>query len=154
MNTDFNILLGMPKKGQKITYKEPTKFCFHTDVLENEKKLLELEKEYTVQKVSVNSSSTYVVLEEFYDPDLDEYRNNQITFNLHAFEWETPEFNPDDIIGFDMIMCKNLMRPPYEFGLKYLKEHYIGKGPTLVMEYDEEYFEKTKQLIVKKAYFE
>jgi hypothetical protein len=96
---DRQYLHGLPKPGQKVKYIKPTKFAFHSNVIEDEKNLLELGKEYTVHKVNLNSSSTYVILEEFYVQGLDEYRNNQKCFNMHAFEWELPEINLEQLIG-------------------------------------------------------
>jgi len=96
---DRQYLHGLPKPGQKVKYMNPTKFAFHTNVIEDEKNLLELGKEYTVRKVNLNSSSTYVFLEEFWVEGLDEYRNNQKCFSMHAFEWEMPEINLEELIG-------------------------------------------------------
>lgn len=103
-------LHGLPVPGQKITYVKPTKFAFHSDIIENEKELLELGKQYTVKSVSLNSSSTYVVLEEFYVEGLDEYRNNQKDFNLGAFSYEKPPLDPEKLIGFSKLDLYHIMR--------------------------------------------
>lgn len=97
---DRQFLHGLPLRGQKIKFVKPTKFAFHTNIIEDEK-LLELGKEYTVRRVQLNSSSTYVCLEEFWDEELDEYRFNQKSFNMHAFEWEMPPINTELLIGRD-----------------------------------------------------
>jgi hypothetical protein len=105
---DRQFLHGLPVRGQKIKYVKPTKFAFHSNVIENEKNLLELGKEYTVRRVDLNSSSTYVCLEEFWIEGLDEYRNNQKSFNMHAFSWEKPPIDPERMIGRDYLDCAML----------------------------------------------
>jgi hypothetical protein len=105
---DRQFLHGLPVRGQKIKYVKPTKFAFHSNIIEDEKNLLELGKEYTVRRVNLNSSSTYVSLEEFWIEGLDEYRNNQKSFNMHAFSWEKPPIDPERMIGRDYRDCAML----------------------------------------------
>ena len=132
---DRQYLHGLPKPGQKIKYSKPTKFAFHTNIIEDENNLLELGKEYTVKQVNLNSSSTYVVLEEFWVQGLDEYRNNQKCFNMHAFEWEKPEINLEELIGknpSDMSMLHNT----YKIGITENGEiRYVG-DPMLCIEHE------------------
>ena len=95
----YEILHGLPKEGQKITYKNVTKFALHSNAIDNEA-LLTLGETYTVKKVNLNSSSTYVYLQEFHDDTLDEYRATQKFFSMQAFEWEKPKIEPSDLVGF------------------------------------------------------
>jgi hypothetical protein len=76
--------MGFPKDGQKVIFKTPAKFAFHTKVV-TDQNLLEIGKEYTVRKTQLNSSSSYVWLEEI--PTYDE-EHDQPFFNLWAFDWE------------------------------------------------------------------
>lgn len=135
MGSIFNsrkILHGLPKEGQKIKFVKPTKWALHTNVIEDEK-LLELGKEYTVKKTELNSSSTYVYLEEFWDDDMDMYRNNQKSFSMGAFEWELPEIDLDELIGLgqnDMCMLSNT----YRVGVELNGETLYKGDPVLVIE--------------------
>jgi hypothetical protein len=103
------ILHGLPREGQKITYNNVTKFALHRDAINNEK-LLTIGESYTVKRVNLNSSSTYVCLEEFWIEGLDEYRNNQKIFNMHAFSWEKPKIEPSDLIGLNVRRLQALNR--------------------------------------------
>ncbi len=139
MGSIFNsrkILHGLPKEGQKIKFVKPTKFAFHTDVIENEK-LLEIGKEYTVKQTELNSSSTYVYLEEFWDDDLDMYRNNQKAFSMHAFEWKLPEINPDELIGLS-VNDMGMLSGTYGIGVEIDGETYREGYPILVVDYRRE----------------
>ena len=95
MGSLFNnrkILHGLPKVGQKIVFRQPAKFAFFRATVDAEKNLLEIGKTYTVRDVQLNSSTTYVWLEEFTDPN--------VFFNMHSFDWEAPEIQPEELIGF------------------------------------------------------
>lgn len=74
--------MGFPKDGQKITYSKPTKVAWFKSVVDAEK-LLTLGNQYTVRRTELNSSSSYVWLEEFPEDD-----RNQPFFSLWAFDWE------------------------------------------------------------------
>ena len=76
--------MGFPNDGQKITFKEPIKIHWFTNVV-GDQKLLEVGKEYTVRKTQLNSSSSFVWLEELesYDKERD-----MPFFNLWSFTWE------------------------------------------------------------------
>jgi hypothetical protein len=76
--------MGLPKVGQKITFTRPTKFAFHINVVDDQK-LLEIDKEYTVRKTQLNSSSAYVWLEEI--PSYNE-EHDKPYFNVWCFDWE------------------------------------------------------------------
>jgi hypothetical protein len=132
---DRQFLHGLPVRGQKIKYVKPTKFAFHTNVIEDEKNLLELNKEYTVRRVELNSSSTYVSLEEFWVEGLDEYRNNQKCFNMHAFCWDKPPIDTTRLIGRDPRDCAILHRS-YGCGLTVNGETRYEGTPMLHVEYD------------------
>lgn len=132
---DRQFLYGLPRCGQKIKYVRPTQFAFHSNVIEDEKNLLELGKEYTVRKVNLNSSSTYVFLEEFWDEDLDEYRHNQKFFNMHAFDWVPPEIDCSLLIGRDPRDLVHLSRT-YKIGITINGVVYHDGDPMLYIEHE------------------
>lgn len=68
--------------GTKVKFKTPILGHWFINIVEDQK-LLEVGKEYTIKKVQVASSSTYVWLEEI--PVYDEERNLPF-FNYHSFE--------------------------------------------------------------------
>ena len=140
---DRQFLHGLPVRGQKIKYVKPTKFAFHTNVIEDEKNLLELNKEYTVRRVELNSSSTYVSLEEFWVEGLDEYRNNQKCFSMHAFSWEKPELDTSRLIGRDPRDCAPI-HYSYGYGVSLNGEIRYEGTPTLYATYDNESYTITQ----------
>jgi hypothetical protein len=73
-----------PLKGQKVRYSFPTEWAFFTHVIDDERKFLELGKEYVVKEVFINSSTVYIELEGF--PYYDEERQLPF-FNAWAFDW-------------------------------------------------------------------
>lgn len=95
------VKLKQPKVGEKIIFTKPTKWHWFTNVIEDEK-LLEVGKEYTVKKVEIASSASYVYLEEFWDDTIDEYYQNQKMFNMHAFAWDGFTPRTDDTKGFSL----------------------------------------------------
>lgn len=112
----YSKLHGLPLPGQKITFVAPAKWGYFTNVIEDEKTLLVPGQEYTVRKTSLNSSSTYVYLEEFWVEGLDEYRNNQKRFTMQSFKWEKPAVNTDELVGFNARDLITLHRV-YGYGL-------------------------------------
>lgn len=78
--------LGFPEDGQKITFKYPCEHAWFANVVDDQKYLVK-DQEYTVRKTELNSSSTYVWLEEIevYDAERD-----LPFFNLLCFDWEGP----------------------------------------------------------------
>lgn len=99
---NYKILHGLPKKGQKIIFKGEKVFSWLTNVIEDSEKLIP-GQEYTVRKTQLNSSSTYVWLEEFpniFDPNDPNDGRDQPFFSMHSFKWELPEINPDELVGF------------------------------------------------------
>jgi hypothetical protein len=138
MGTIFDsrqFLHGLPLPGQKITYTTPTRFSFHTNVIEDEKALLEISKEYTVRKVQLNSSSTYVYLEEFWTEGIDEYRNNQKCFNMYAFDWEKPAIDTSKLIGLHYAEVTTL-QSTYGFGINMNGEIWYEGTQVLYIETD------------------
>jgi hypothetical protein len=99
---NYKILHGLPKEGQKIIFKGEKVFSWFTNVIEDTKKLIP-GQEYTVRKTQLNSSSTYVWLEEFpniFDPNDPNDGRDQPFFSMHSFKWELPEIDPDELVGF------------------------------------------------------
>jgi hypothetical protein len=86
-------VMGIPKDGDKIIFSKPATFAFFTNVIDDQK-LLEIGKEYTVRKTNLNSSSTYVWLEEI--PTYDEERDLPF-FNLWSFTWKGREVKDGEI---------------------------------------------------------
>lgn len=110
MGTLFNnrkILHGLPKEGQKIVFRKPAKFAFIQSTVDAENNLLEEGKTYTVRDVQLNSSTTYVWLEEY---------GEDVFFNMHSFDWEAPEIQPEELLGFyesDLV----ILRYKYSVGI-------------------------------------
>ena len=76
--------MGFPKDGQKIIFANPIEIHWFTNVVKDQE-LLEVGKEYTVRKTQLNSSSSFVWLEELepYDTERD-----MPFFSLWCFDWE------------------------------------------------------------------
>ena len=76
--------MGFPKDGQKVIFSEPLTIHWFKNVVEDQE-LLEVGKEYTVRKTQLNSSSSFVWLEELeiYDAERD-----LPFFNVWSFNWE------------------------------------------------------------------
>jgi hypothetical protein len=76
--------MGFPEDGQKVVFSEPLTIHWFTNVVKDQE-LLEIGKEYTVRKTQLNSSSSFVWLEEVeaYDAERD-----LPFFNLWSFDWE------------------------------------------------------------------
>ena len=68
--------------GTKVKFTKPIKIHWFKPLVEDQK-LLEVGKEYTIKRVEVASSTTFVWLEEI--PVYDEERNLPF-FNYHSFE--------------------------------------------------------------------
>jgi hypothetical protein len=75
-------ILPLVPKGTKIKFVKPIKIHWFTNVVEDQT-LLEVGKDYTVEKVEMSSSSTFVWLQEF--PLRAEGRYTPF-FNYHSFE--------------------------------------------------------------------
>jgi hypothetical protein len=76
--------MGFPEDGQKVIFSEPLTIHWFKNVVEDQE-LLEVGKEYTVRKTQLNSSSSFVWLEEIevYDAERD-----LPFFNVWSFNWE------------------------------------------------------------------
>jgi hypothetical protein len=101
------ILHGLPKDGQKIEAITNKTNSWFLSVVEDTKKL-KIGKEYTVLKTELNSSSSYVWLEEF---------GKDVFFNIHSFEWELPNLDPNDLIGF-FVSDMNTIHHKYGWGVQ------------------------------------
>jgi UDP-glucose 4-epimerase len=75
-------ILPLALKGTKIKFVKPITKHWFSNVVEDQN-LLEVGKDYTVEKVEVSSSSTFVWLQEF--PIREEGRCTPF-FNYHSFE--------------------------------------------------------------------
>jgi hypothetical protein len=131
------VLHGLPKVGQKITFIKPTMSWF-TNVNEDAKKLIP-GQEYTVRKTELNSSSTYVWLEEFpniFDPNDPMDGRDQPFFNMGSFKWEKPEIELDKLIGFNVSDLKTLSRT-YGWGITVKFETWEEGTPMLMVDHDE-----------------
>jgi hypothetical protein len=102
--------MGFPKDGQKIIFKEPAKFTFFKNVIDDQE-LLKVGQEYTVKKTNLNSSSSYVWLEEI--PTYDQERDLPF-FSLWSFTWEGDRRNSKGLIDqksapalWDKVVNKN-----------------------------------------------
>jgi hypothetical protein len=132
----FKILHGLPKEGQKITFIQPTHSWF-INVREDSEKLIR-GQQYTVRKTELNSSSTYVWLEEFpniFDPNDPNDGRDQPFFNMASFEWEPPEINLQDLIGMNPMDVCRLTHPPYKYGIEFDGKLKYEGSPILVIEY-------------------
>lgn len=143
----YQVFQGLPVVGQKVKYTKPTKHSWFTNVIDAEK-LLVLGNEYTVAKVELNSSSTYVWLQEFPKGDRD-----LPFFSMGAFQWEMPKLiDPKLIIGFIAHEALDLNRV-YGFGIK-LNGVLKRKGtPVLCCEYINE-LEDFRKHEITNAYYE
>ena len=81
---DYGKEMGLPADGQKVTFKWPCEHAWFANVVDDQKLLVQ-DQEYTVRKTEINSSSSYVWLEEIepYDAERD-----MPFFNLLCFDWE------------------------------------------------------------------
>jgi hypothetical protein len=72
----------LPPKGTKIKFVKPIKIHWFNNIVEDQK-LLEVGRIYTVEKVEMASSATYIWLQEF--PPFEE-GNRLPFFSYHSFE--------------------------------------------------------------------
>jgi hypothetical protein len=130
MGSIFNrrkILHGFPKDGQKIKAIANETNSWFTNVIENTKKL-EIGREYTVLKTELNSSTSYVWLEEF---------GKDMFFNLHSFEWEMPKLDPNDLIGF-FVLDLHMLNYKYGLGIQWKDDIRCDGSPMLVVKCENE----------------
>jgi hypothetical protein len=76
--------MGFPEDGQKVIFKEPLTIHWFSNVVQDQK-LLEIGKEYTVRKTQLNSSSSFIWLEEV---EVYSIEQDLPFFNLWSFDWE------------------------------------------------------------------
>lgn len=105
----YKILHALPRIGQKVKYTKPTTIHWFTSTVENEKDLV-LGQEYTVRDTELNSSSTYIWLEEFPSTNGDERGNKQ--FTVGSFSWEKTFPTPEELVGYNV---RDLFRLQHSF---------------------------------------
>lgn len=130
MGNIFNkhkILHGFPKDGQKIKAITNETQSWFTNVKEDTKKL-EIGKEYTARKTELNSSTSYVWLEEF---------GEDVFFNISSFEWVLPEIDPNDLIGF-FVLDSHMLNYKYGIGIQWKDDIRCDGTPMLVVECENE----------------
>ena len=76
--------MGFPRDGQKVVFKEPLTIHWFSNVVQDQN-LLEIGKEYTVRKTQLNSSSSFIWLEEV---EVYSTEHDLPFFNLWSFDWE------------------------------------------------------------------
>ena len=147
----FKILHGFPIKGQKIRYTTPTKHHWFVNISEDEKNLLKLGEEYTVKSVELNSSSTYVWLEEYFTKE--DWHDNPM-FNLSAFTWEKPLLHPGDLVGFEAMNMGTVHRN-YGYGIEVNGKTFLNMvgDPVIVLEVDKEAWTTSRRVPITKAYW-
>jgi hypothetical protein len=144
----FKILHGLPEVGQKITFIKPTMSWF-INVREDSEKLIP-GQEYTVRKTELNSSSTYVWLEEY--PNTFDDGRDQPFFNMTSFEWVKPDLNLNDLIGMSILDIYRLTYS-YKYGIEFDSKVWCDGDPMLVIEYDTITNGSKTSDIITKAYF-
>lgn len=77
--------MNLPKIGDPIKFTSPLKIHWFNCVVEDQS-LLEVGAEYTVGKIEVASSATYVWLQEF-PANWESSAMPRPFFNLHSFKW-------------------------------------------------------------------
>lgn len=77
--------MGFPEDGQKVIFTEPLTIHWFTNIVQDQSRYLCVGQEYTVRKTQLNSSSSFIWLEEL-EP-YDEERDLPF-FNLWSFSWE------------------------------------------------------------------
>lgn len=154
-NREYLIFNALPKVGQKIRFEAYTKFSFHREIKENEK-LLKIGEQYTIRKYHIGGSTTYVELEEFHDPNLDEYRSNQKMFSIFAFCWDAPELDPNDLIGMCSFHIKTRLSEKYglDIDIDGEVEEFEGNKRVLKITTEPKQFPKFIMRLVKTATIE
>ena len=75
--------MGFPDDGQKVIFAKPLDNHWFINIVKDQD-LLEVGKEYTVRKTELNSSSSYIWLEELEPYDIN---RDMPFFNLWSFNW-------------------------------------------------------------------
>lgn len=134
---NYKILHGLPLEDQKITFIKSTPSWFIN--VEEDSKQLVPGQEYTVRKTELNSSSTYVWLEEFpniFDPNDPNDGRDQPFFNMSSFKWTPPELDLNELIGFNVSDLRGLHRS-YGYGIQLKDNVWADGNPMLKIDYDE-----------------
>tara|TARA_R110002167_G_scaffold98020_3_gene258291 strand:- start:23184 stop:23648 length:465 start_codon:yes stop_codon:yes gene_type:complete len=150
MYDNLKVLHGLPKPGQKITFLKPIEKHWFTNVVEDQK-FLEVGKEYTVRKTHLNSSSTYVWLNEI--PVYDEGRDMPF-FNLSdtSFEWESPELTECVFLGMSCRSALRVVNFYPDIGIEFDGEVYKEGTPMWVFECDVEDCDRIVKAYLKPEY--
>jgi len=114
-------LMGFPADGQQIHFVQPAKRHWFTSVIEDQK-LLSVGGLYRVRKTELNSSSSYVWLEDVFRKD-----GTRPFFNLHSFEWERTPPTQEQLQGVHYV---ELAEFPDVFGVDvYVNGEIFSEGP-------------------------
>jgi hypothetical protein len=95
--------------------------------MEDQKKLI-IGNEYTVRKTQLNSSSSYVWLEEF--PSENDDDEGSPFFSLSSFEWCPPPFEPSDLIGLHGATVLRI-RDTYPVGI-FMNGQLVASGDPII----------------------
>lgn len=154
-NKEYLVLNALPKVGQKVTFTTPSKWLFHKEIEKNEK-LLKKGEQYTVRKYHIGGSTTYIELEEFHDPNLDEYKDNQKMFSVFAFSWDTPELDLTALIGSCPFHIQTRLSEKYNLDIDIDGELEEFGGNKRVLKITTEYkqYPNFKMRLVKSATIE
>ncbi len=144
---NHKVLHGLPHVGQQIQFTRKTQSWF-TNVNEDQDKLV-INQTYTVRKTQLNSSSTYVWLQEFpniFDENDPSDGRDQPLFNLSSFKWLPPSIDFDALIGLDARQCMYHLNRVYSVGifLNGNKAHNCEGDPEINLEYNPKTFIITK----------
>jgi hypothetical protein len=140
---NLKFLHALPEDGQKIKFIKPCEHHWFTNTVKDQE-LLEIGKEYTVRKTQLNSSSTYVWLEELepYDKERD---LPFFCLSKVYFSWDTPKFDPSKLLNIQLNLVKNIQYY-YKFGITINNKQIKEGDPMLFIEHDLSHF-------ITKAYF-
>lgn len=139
----IKMIHGLPEDGQKIKFTKPLEWGFFKCTIEDQK-FLEIGREYTVKKTQLNSSSTYVWLEEI---ECYNTKSDLPFYNLGAFEWNLLEIDLNLLVGLNVRQCF-LLRHYHKIGIKIDNEVLFRGSPMLILDYD-----KSSDAVIK-AYYE
>jgi len=95
-----------PKLGTKVKYKGTHMFWF-TNIVKDANELLEIEKDYTISKLGLNSSWCSVVLEEFPDK---EFSLSFFTYDkdLTTEEVKMSQLDASETVKYEYVSLKEL----------------------------------------------
>lgn len=131
------VLHGLPVIGQKIQYTHRTHSWF-TNV-KADRDALVLGEWYTVRKTELNSSSTYVWLQEFpniFDDNDPKDGRDQPFFNMGSFTYVPPPIEFDALIGLSARSAMQLKRAYPCIGIYFNGTRGYAGDPEIDIEYD------------------